>query len=134
MLKHSPVRKSTQGGFLLIEVLVSLLLFSLGLLAMMGMQTYAINDTLHGKYRTDAGYLANSIVGQMMVDKVNVASYVNTSYAARSAWDSEVAATLPNGTTLITLLSDGSYKVVIRWKNPAETGFHKYEAQAQVVF
>jgi type IV pilus assembly protein PilV len=134
MLKHSPVRKSTQGGFLLIEVLVSLLLFSIGLLAMLGMQTYAINDTMHGKYRTDAGYLANSIVGRMMVDKANVASYVNTSYTARSAWDSEVAAALPNATTSITLLTDGSYTVVIRWKNPNETGFHKYEAQAQVVF
>jgi type IV pilus assembly protein PilV len=135
MLSNRNSIKRKQTGFLLIEVLVSLLIFSIGLLALIGMQNFSINDTLHGKYRTDASYLANSIVGQMMIDRNNISSYADGgSSTNRSNWDTQVSAALPNGTTSISITGGSTVTVVIGWKNPNETQAHNYTALAQVVF
>jgi len=134
MLANKRYSYKKNQGFLLIEVLVSLLIFSIGLLALIGMQNFAINDSLHGKYRTDASYLANSIVGQMMVDKSNIASYADGgSYSNRTAWDTKVTNSLPNGSSSITI-SGSTVTIIVRWHNADESLDHNYTAQAQVVF
>lgn len=125
-----------QEGSILIEGLVSVLIFSLGVIALIGMQTLSISESLHGKYRTDAAYLANEIIGQMTLDKNNVASYADaagTASANRSAWDARVAAQLPNGDTAITM--DGaSVTIVVSWRNPNETASHAHRTIAQIAF
>lgn len=125
-----------QEGSILIEGLVSVLIFSLGVIALIGMQTLSISESLHGKYRTDASYLANEILGEMMLDKNNVASYADAAGSAsanRTAWDARVAAQLPNGDTAITM--DGaSVTVVVSWRNPNETASHSHRTIAQVAF
>ncbi len=127
-----------EGGFLLIEALVSILIFAFGMLALLGFQSMAINNTVHGKYRTDASYFANSIIGQMMVDRANVANYADSSSmsANRVAWDAEVASALPNGSTSVSITGGSEVTVVVSWRNPDEPTdeFHNYTAIAQVVF
>ena len=130
-----PVKsKKSAQGFLLIEVLVSLLIFSFGLLALLGVQTFAITDAMHGKYRTDASYLANSIIGRMMVDQANMANYASnagTVSANKTAWDTEVTNTLPDATTSITI-NGKAVTVIVSWRNPDESQRHNYTALAQV--
>jgi len=127
-----------QRGFLLIEALVSILIFAVGLIALLGLQSMAISSAMHGKYRTDASYFANSIIGQMMVDRTNVASYADGAgmSANRTAWNAEVAAALPNGATSITIAGGTAVTVVVSWRNPDESvaQTHNYTAIAQVVF
>ncbi len=121
---------------MLIESLVAILIFSLGVLALIGMQTLSINESLHGKYRTDASYLANEIVGQMMLDKPNVANYADgaaTVSALRDAWDDRVAAQLPNGSGSIAL-NGSNVTVVVSWRNPNESSSHSFRSIAQVIF
>ena len=138
MLNSKIQKKTVQGGFLLIEVLVSLLIFSIGLLALIGMQNFSINDTVHGKYRTDASYLANSIIGQMMVDKNNIASYAGGGTSTkRDAWKTQVRSALPNGDATINVDSTGiAFTIVITWYNPNEDPNkpHNYTTVAQVAF
>lgn len=128
--------RSVQGGFLLIEALISILIFSMGVIALIGLQAMAINNTLHGKYRTEASYLVNSLVGQMMVDQTNVASYADGANASanRTAWNTEVAAALPNGTSSVTITGGTAVTVVVSWRNSDEAQLHNYTALAQVVF
>ena len=45
-----------QRGVMLIEGLIAILIFSLGVLAMVGMQAQAINHTSQAKYRADAAF------------------------------------------------------------------------------
>lgn len=125
-----------QGGSILIEGLVSIFIFSLGVIALIGMQTMSINESIHGKYRMDAGYLANEIVGQMMLDKNNIANYpdaATTTSPFRTAWNTRVAAILPNGSA--TIAANGSaVSIVVSWRNPNETSSHSYRSVAQVIF
>ncbi len=124
-----------QAGFLLIEAMIAILIFSLGIVALMGLQSIAIGDSVHGKYRTDASYFANGIIAQMMVDRANVASYADGASPStrRTEWDAEVAASLPNGTTSVTI-AGSAVTVIVYWRNPNESSSHNFTTFSQVVF
>jgi type IV pilus assembly protein PilV len=91
------------GGFLLFEVLVSILVFSFGILGIVGLMSVAVKQSSGAKYRADASLLANELIGQMWVgDRRFVA--LNAGFnsppaapsAAYTAWVARVLATLPN--------------------------------------
>lgn len=60
--------KSSQQGSVLLEALIAFLIFSMGILGVIGLQATAINNTLDARYRTDAAFLANQILAQMWTD------------------------------------------------------------------
>lgn len=60
--------QNAQQGSMLLEALIAVTIFSIGLLGVIGMQASAINQTLDARYRTDAAFLANQIISQMWVD------------------------------------------------------------------
>jgi type IV pilus assembly protein PilV len=64
--RQSPrVPNRSQRGFMLLEVLVSILLFALGFIALMGMEGRAIADTSYSQDRAEAVQLANAYVAQI---------------------------------------------------------------------
>ena len=69
------LRAATQGGVMLLEALIALLIFSLGILAIVGMQATAIQDVGEAKYRSDAAFLANQIVADMWSNSTQLAKY-----------------------------------------------------------
>ena len=89
--------KKTQSGVALLEALVGILIFSIGILALMGLQAQSIRNTVEAKYRNEAAYLANQIIGQMWVDRTNLAAYDTGGGATPNmvAWETQVANTLP---------------------------------------
>jgi len=89
--------KRNQSGVALLEALVGILIFSIGILALMGLQAQSIRNTVEAKYRNEAAYLANQIIGQMWVDRTNLPDY-DTAAGANAkmrAWRTQVANTLP---------------------------------------
>ena len=62
------IRRAQQGAFLL-EALIGILIFSLGILGIVGLQAQAIRFTNDSEYRAEAVYLANSLISQMWSDK-----------------------------------------------------------------
>lgn len=52
----------------MLEALIAFLIFSMGILGVIGLQATAINNTLDAQYRSDAAFLANQIIAQMWVD------------------------------------------------------------------
>ena len=96
-------------GSMLLEALVGLLIFSIGILALVAMQAESIRNTAEAKYRNDASYLANQIIGRMWGDRANLANYANqpggtpcaatgaaSTYGAVTDWLADVTGTLPN--------------------------------------
>jgi type IV pilus assembly protein PilV len=67
----------SQRGSMLLEGLLSVLIFSVGILSFVGMQAAAVRDTDEAKYRADASFLANQIIGRMWTDRANLASYAH---------------------------------------------------------
>ena len=57
--------RGQQAGVMLLEALIAILIFSVGILAIVGMQATAIQDMGEAKYRTEAAFLANRIVAEM---------------------------------------------------------------------
>ena len=127
-----PVRsRQSQQGVMLLEALVAILIFTLGVIAVMGMQAVSISQVSQAKYRTDASYLANQITGRMWVDQPNLASYATAGYFGRAAWDTTVANTLPSGTGTIAVVGT-SVTVTIQWRQPSENVTRKYVAIANI--
>lgn len=62
---RKPPRCHKQSGVMLLEALIGLLIFSIGILAMIGMQAISIKNSASATYRSEASYLANQIISQM---------------------------------------------------------------------
>lgn len=56
-------RPQAQSGAILLESLLAILIFSLGLLGLMGLQASSIQRVSQSKYRFDAAFLANQLSG-----------------------------------------------------------------------
>ena len=118
--------RQSQAGVMLIEALVAILIFTIGVIAVMGMQAVSIEQVSAAKYRTDASYLANQITGQMWTDMPNLATYAAAGgNAGRTAWDATVARTLPSGTATITVVGS-LVTVTVNWQVPNESVVRKY--------
>lgn len=57
-----------QAGYLLIETLVSVLIFALALLGIVAMYGTSIRNNTQAKYRADASFLADELIGRMRTD------------------------------------------------------------------
>jgi type IV pilus assembly protein PilV len=116
-----------QHGVALLEALVGILIFSIGILAIMALQAEAIRNTVEAKYRNEAAYLANQIIGQMWVDRADLGGYDTTagSNGNMTDWRTRVAATLP-GITVPTKnsptieVADHQVTVTVFWQMPGE--------------
>ena len=135
------LKQKSQQGVMLLEARVAILIFSIGIVAVMGMQAASIAQVTQAKFRTDASYLANQILGKMWVDMPNVPSYTSAGYAGRSAWDTVVANSLPNGAATITVAGTAvpatgggaRVTVTITWKLPDETVSHQYTTSTLII-
>lgn len=133
-LKSRTARR-TVGGFMLIEALVALLIFAFGVLGLVGLQATMTKAQSTAKYRADAAFLAQQVLGTMWSDAPNLASYATANcagYARCSSWAAKVASTLPAGTATVTLVAS-DVTVAITWTQPNE-GSHTYSTRTTIAF
>jgi len=122
---------------MLLEALIAILIFSIGILAIVGMQATALQDLGEAKYRTEASFLANQVIAEMWGGigsdpnqvAANLANYAYGGSGSPSAtvadWVGQVQATLPGAQDFpptITVAADNSVTVTVRWRAPRETG------------
>lgn len=93
-------RRSAQAGVMLLEALIAILVFALGVLALVGLQTLSIKQSGDAKYRADAVLLANELIGQMWVTNrsfATLSAQFATGGPAYQAWVDRITAnnTLP---------------------------------------
>lgn len=86
-----------QQGVMLLEALISILIFSIGILAIVALQANSIKLASDSKYRADANLLSNELIGQMWLahSSPSFATAFTTGGASYVAWVSSVAATIP---------------------------------------
>jgi len=132
-------RRNRQGGVMLLEVLIGILIFSIGILAMLGMQTIGMRNTVEAKYRSEASYLASQIVGTMWVDRDNLNSYDDSGggNSRRTNWVNLVQSRLPQatGANAPSIVVVGSQvTVTVRWLRPGEDAadFGRHVVIAQI--
>lgn len=128
-------RSRRARGFMLIEALVALLIFAFGVLGLVGLQATMTKAQSTAKYRADAAFLAQQVLGTMWSDAPNIASYATANCAGYSrckSWATKVASTLPAGTAAVTLAGT-DITVAITWTQPNE-GSHTYSTRTTIAF
>ena len=132
-----------RGGFLL-EALVGILIFSFGILGLVGLQANAIRHVNDAQYRGEAVYLASTIVGRMWTDNLAQleANYDTDPGGPGYLALKELVKTLPGATIAgnepdIQIVPGPSANsavatVTIFWQLPGEAQPHNYSTTAVV--
>lgn len=149
-----------QRGATLLEALISMLIFSLGIIALMGLQAVSIGNTLNAKFRADAAFLADQLIGRMWADNpdpANLSTYAhhpggtNCNFSGGAAtnpyvgagtpvppagtWLLQVQKLLPGATPArqqIVVGGDNTVTVTLCWQAARETAPHSFTAMAQI--
>jgi type IV pilus assembly protein PilV len=113
----TPLRNQ-QSGVMLIEALIAILLFSIGILGLVGLQTISTQNSVNAGERTIAGSLANDMVSQMWLRNTTDISTVPLK-TDLTAWQTKVASALPNASGNVAS-SNGIATITISWKSPSK--------------
>jgi len=135
---------------MLLEGLIAILIFSMGILALMAMLGTSLKTSGDAKYRADASHLANQIIGSMWADRANLATYAHYATAGATActpagaasinanvisWLADVQSFLPGAASNRLQIAIGANNVVtvtICWQGPQESSPHNFVATAQI--
>ena len=151
MNRNGPL-KQRQSGILLLEALIAILIFSIGVLSTVALYANAVKLTGDANYRSSASALANQLISQMWVSD-RAPSTLNANFAGASgsggggytAWLADVQAALPGveanpptvtvDTSSAPSATTGRVVVTIFWKAPSESASapaHSYIETAQI--
>lgn len=130
-----------QSGVVLLESLIAILVFSLGILGIVGMQATAVKQVTDARYRAEASLLVDQLLGTMRVSDRSPAALqtaFNTGGAAYNGWLGNVSATLPGTGSYppaVAVDANGVVTITVSWRAPnedASVGVHRYDAVAQI--
>jgi type IV pilus assembly protein PilV len=130
----------TQRGFSMLEILVTLFLLTMWLLASAGVQSSALKFNKAAQFRTQAVYLATDLAERMQANKTATVAggYVYSGAAITppncltaactsaqlaqfdlAEWNGRVTAALPNATVAVTgaVANPITYTIVISWSD-----------------
>lgn len=145
MRAHRPCRplparpRRPAAGFTMIEVLVSLLVFSLGVLALVSIQGTAARMATDARDRATATFLADQLLARMLIsDPATAASFAHkptgttacspsgaaSTNATVTAWLAEVAQQLPSASAALQQVvvdaTSGQVTVRLCWQNGSD--------------
>lgn len=139
-------------GFSLVEVLVSVLVFALGALALVRLQATAVKMSTDARQRAEATFLADQLLARMLISDRAVAATFNhrpggttpcapTGVASTNPmvvdWLSQVTATFPRasaGEQQVIVSAASTDEVVVRlcWRNSDNDAPHTLEIANRV--
>lgn len=136
---RTPNSQKKHQGFTLIEVLVSLLIMTLGIVGVLKMQTQSLKSNQRAYFRTQADLLSRDMLARMQANKVAAREgeyeYTSTSKPSSAAdcqttecsatqlakwdlyqWYEQVESQLPEGSATVEKFNgDNRYLISIRW-------------------
>jgi type IV pilus assembly protein PilV len=139
-----------QRGILLIEALCAILIFSFGVLGMIGLQTSAASQSGDAKMRSAAAELADEYIGVMWVTNRTPAvlqpGFSSPAGASYVAWLAGVTAALPGAVAnppavVITpepvgcagaACTSSRVSITVNWQAPHDNVLHQYTVIAQI--
>ena len=119
--------KQAQRGVVLLEALVAILLFSMGVLALVGLQAAMIKNTSDSKYRSEASFVAQQVIGRIWADP----DPTRPGYVSFVQADTDISTLLPDGTLTVAQPSATQFQVTITWQQPGEPQ-HNYTTTATI--
>jgi type IV pilus assembly protein PilV len=132
-----------QSGSALLEALIAILVFSFGVLGLIGILAASVRATNDARYRAEAANLANALIGDMWATAANqLDPQFGTGGPKLVAWQNYVATQLPAAAganvPLVDLAQPGlsaqsrSVVVTVFWQRPGEAVRHQVLVTAQI--
>ncbi len=144
-------RMLSNGGFVLLDALIAILIFSVGILGMVALQGTAVKLASDAKLRSDAAMLTDQVIAQMWGSDLTTIGPLATAYKgaagtggpAYTAWASTMNC---NSTTASTSCLPGAaanpptidvtganlVTVTVYWQSPNDSGPHNYVSSTQL--
>jgi len=136
---HHPPRHTR--GFVLLEALIAILLFVVGVLGILGLQAGMTRAQTESGIRSEAGYLAQELLGLMWADIPHLAGFAiggsGCTAPACQRWLEKAKAALPGGGAAVTVaaIADGSVggdvDITLTWTIPGG-GQHTYMTRSTI--
>jgi len=118
--------QKSQSGSILLESLIAILIFSLGVMALAGMQGISMKNTTMSKTRIDASLVAGQRIASMWVDQgvngTNLPTYVEADTAVPD---------LPGGLRTTAVVGD-QVTVTVTWQMPGDPTVNSYRSIARI--
>jgi type IV pilus assembly protein PilV len=135
--------RTEEAGSALLEALISILIFSFGVLGLIGILAGSIRATNDARYRAEAANLAQALIGDMWSTRAaDLDAQFGSGGTKLVAWQTQVAGLLPSATggnlPLVDLTQPGlsaqsrSVVVTMFWQLPGEAGRHQLLITAQI--
>ena len=145
--------RAVQRGVMLLEALISIAIFSVAVLGLIGLQSAAIRNAGEARQRAVAAFYANQIIGQMWSDLANLTRYQHYSggdapttakceFTGSASENAEVATWVKalgqdlsgaaKGMQQISVGAGNLVRVTLCWKNPEESVYHWFTTVAQI--
>lgn len=142
----------TQKGAMLLEALIGILIFSTGILAVIGLQAASVRTAGDTKYRADASFFASQIVANMRADSAaNWPTYSlnpvvlgtqppcapgGVANANVNAWLLELAAALPRAMASISVVAPNPFvnnvQVTVCWQAAQDSTQHRHTVNTTI--
>lgn len=122
-----------ESGFTLLEILIAMLVLSIGLMGLAGLMASSMRNNLSASHRTQATWMAYDIIDRMRANRAkaiagayatSLGSPVTCTAAAPSgtiqaqdiaAWKSQINCVLPAGDGSIAVTNTARATVIIKW-------------------
>ena len=141
-MKRINSRRSKQDGAFLLEALIAILLFSIGILGMVGLLGASTRATNDARYRSEAAYIANGMAADMWsLSAAQLDTEFGNGGTKLAAWQTKAASLLPSADTnppTVDLTQPGlslqsrTVVVTVFWQLPGSTELHSYLLTAQI--
>ncbi|AMN47265.1 type IV pilus assembly protein PilV [Steroidobacter denitrificans] len=140
-----PRAKHRSYGTTLIEVLVTLVVISVGLLGIAGLQLVSLRNNKDATIRTQASVLAADIADRM---RANRTAALNDQYNLEidtspgtgttipeddlTAWRTTLAQQLPNGTGSVDRITGNVFTITIQWRERGDADPVEFQTSTEI--
>ena len=131
-----------QTGSYLLEALIAILIFSFGILGLIGLLGSSLRITNDARYRSEAANLASAMIADMWtMTSAQLDTQFGPSGAKLSEWQTKAAELLPSSSAnppTVDLTKPGlspqsrTAIVTVYWKLPGEGELHKHMMTTQI--
>jgi type IV pilus assembly protein PilV len=129
MLTSPPLRPNAaaigkfQQGAMLLEALIAVVVFSLGVLGLIGLQANATQSARNAKFRADAN--------QVVSERVAILRFAPANLAGQTETDTNVSPLLPDGKRTTTVAGDIA-TVTVTWTVPGDSATQRHRVVTRV--
>lgn len=125
-----------QKGFAILEAMVAIMVFALGILGLIGLQGTMTREQTTSKIRADAAYLASELIGEMWTDIPNLSQYASANcngHPKCADWSNKLSVNLPSGSsTVVVNAATGDVSITLTWTMPGGDS-HQYVTATTIV-